>query len=135
MAMMAWSDEFSVGVKAMDEQHKGLIQVVNDLHLAMTEGRAKEQTGPLLKSLLRYTQEHFAAEEALMNRTKFAGLAGHAAKHRDLTVQVQNYVSRYQRGEIALDVHLLLFLCDWLKTHIQKDDKTYGPWLNSAGVR
>ena len=135
MAMMTWSDQFSVGVTAMDEQHKKLVSAVNELHTAMMEGHAKEQTGPLLQALVRYTKEHFAAEEALMTRAKFAGFDEHVAKHKDLTIQVQNYVDRFERGELALDVHLLRFLCDWLRTHIQKEDKIYGEWMNAQGIK
>ncbi len=132
---MTWSDSFSVGVKAMDEQHKGLVKALNDLHAAMVAGQAKAVAGDLLKTLLKYTREHFAAEEALMRRAQYPDLAGHCAKHKDLAGQVEKFAGRYERGEIALNVDLLMFLRDWLLTHIQKTDRDYGPWLNAKGVR
>jgi hemerythrin len=135
MALMTWSDSFSTGVKAMDDQHKGLVNALNDLHAAMLGGHDKAATESLLTTLVQYTHNHFAAEEALMTRTKYPRQTAHTAKHRDLTGQVEQFVDRYERGEQALNVDLLTFLRDWLMTHIQKEDKEYGPWLNQNGVK
>jgi hemerythrin len=52
-----------------------------------------------------------------------------------LTRQVEDYVARYDRGEAAMSVHILSFLHEWLVTHIQKEDRQYGSWLNSHGIR
>jgi hemerythrin len=135
MALMTWSDSLSTGVKAMDEQHKGLVNTLNELHGAMISGSNKAAAGPLLDRLVKYTHDHFAAEEALLKRTKFPKLDAHLGKHKDLTTQVQAFVGRYQRGELSLNMDLLLFLRDWLTTHIQKEDRKYGPWLNQNGIR
>jgi hemerythrin len=134
MALMTWSDSLSTGVKAMDEQHKGLVNTLNELHAAMLGGNNKSATGPLLDRLVKYTHDHFASEEALMTRGEYPKLDAHLAKHRDLTGQVEKFVGRYQRGELSLNVDLLMFLRDWLTTHIQKEDREYGPWLNQKGI-
>lgn len=135
MALMTWNDSFSTGVRAMDEQHKGLVNTLNELHAAMLAGQSNGVTGKLLTALVKYTHEHFTAEEALMTRTRYPKLAAHCGKHRDLTGQVEHFVQRYERGEIALNLDLLMFLRDWLLNHIQKEDRDYGPWLNQNGVR
>jgi len=62
-------------------------------------------------------------------------LPAHRIVHRELTKQVEEYVGRYEKGDITLGVHLLNFLSDWLTKHIQGEDKKYGPWLNEHGVR
>jgi hemerythrin len=135
MALLNWSDQYSVGVQAIDTQHHGLVDVLNDLHTAMMRGQAANVTGPLLSKLVKYTVDHFSAEEAMMQSTKFPGLAEHRVKHRELTKQVEEFAGRFERGEATLSVQLLNFLRDWLTTHILKEDKEYGPWLNKHGVR
>ncbi len=135
MALMTWNDSFSVGVKAMDEQHKGLVRTLNELHAAMMSGQAKAVSGDLLKTLVKYTRDHFASEEALMRRAQFPQLAAHCAQHKNLAGQVEKFVGRYERGETALNIDLMMFLRDWLTTHIQKTDRDYGPWLNAHGVK
>jgi hemerythrin-like metal-binding protein len=131
---MTWSDKFSVGVKALDNQHIALVNTLNELYEAMMKGQAKSVTGPLLTKLVKYTQEHFAAEEKMMASTKFPGLAQHVVKHKDLIKQVSAFVERYERGEISLSSELMKFLRDWLGTHILKEDHEYGPWLNKNGI-
>lgn len=135
MALMTWTDSFSVGVTAMDEQHKGLVKTLNELHAAMLTGQATTVTGDLLKRLVQYTHQHFAAEEALMKQAGFPGVAAHCVLHRNLTGQVEKFAGRFDRGEISLNVELLMFLRDWLITHIQKTDREYGPWLNAHGTK
>lgn len=134
MPLMTWSDKFSVGVKAMDNQHIALVNTLNELYEAMMKGQSKTITGPLLNKLVKYTQDHFAAEEKLMTSGKFPGLAQHVVKHKELIKQVGEFVVRFERGESALSSDLMKFLRDWLGTHILKEDHEYGPWLNKNGI-
>ena len=135
MALLTWNSQYAVGVQALDAQHTGLFKALNDLHDAMMKGQAQKLTGSLLNKLVDYTRKHFAAEEAMMASTGYPGLAAHRLKHRALTGQVEEYVARYDKGEITLNVQLLNFLREWLTNHIEKTDKEYGPWMNQHGVK
>ena len=119
----------------LDGQHTVLFGILNDLHAAMLKGQAQSLTGPLLRKLVDYTRTHFAAEESMMSAAKYPALASHRAKHLDLTTEVEDYVARFERGEVSVNLHLLNFLRDWLTNHIQKVDQEYGPWLNEHGAR
>jgi hemerythrin len=134
MALIPWSNDLSVGVEAMDGQHKRLVKAVNDLHEAMAAGHSKEIMGGLLDSLVRYTREHFVSEEALLMRSRYPKLTPHRVLHNDLTKKVEDYVRRFKSGEIAMSVGLMDFLRDWLTFHIKQEDKAYGVWLNQQGV-
>jgi hemerythrin len=135
MAFMTWNDKLSVGVQTLDNQHTVLIETLNDLHAAMMKGQARSVAGDILHNLVKYTVDHFAAEESMMEQTKYPGLATHCLMHRDLTEQVGDYVARFEKGDLTLGVHLLNFLSDWLTKHIQGEDQKYGPWMNERGVR
>ena len=135
MALIAWDNSFSVGVKAIDNQHKGLLEIVNELYAAMMQRQTKSVTGPLLNKLVNYTQVHFSAEEKMMQATDYPHLIQHRARHLDLTRQVGEFMTRYEHGDGSLNIHLLRFLSDWLTRHIQQEDKEYGPWLNQHGVQ
>jgi hemerythrin-like metal-binding protein len=134
MALASWNSSYSVGVKSIDTQHTVLFDILNELHDAMMKGQASNVTSPLLKKLVKYTQEHFAAEEKTLEAAKYPGLRDHQVKHADLIRQVQEYVVRHDKGEITVNMQLMNFLRDWLTNHIQKVDKEYGSWLNSHGV-
>jgi hemerythrin len=134
MAFLVWTDKFSVGIKKIDDQHMVLVETLNDLHAAMMKGQAQTVTGPLLKKLVDYTRDHFSSEEYMMASVNYPGLAVHRIKHRDLTKQVEEFIGRFERGEIRINLELLNFLNDWLTTHIQKEDKEYSPWLIEHGA-
>lgn len=134
MALLTWTQCFSVGVKSIDDQHTVLFNTINDLHAAMMKGQARAKVGELLCTLLVYTRSHFSAEEAIMEDAKYPGLATHRIEHRKLTKQVEKYVERYQQGDLTLSLDLADFLSDWLKNHILSRDQSYRPWLNEHGV-
>lgn len=134
MAFLNWSDKFSVGVKSLDEQHIVLFDTLNELHAAMMRGQARNIAGPLLHKLVNYTHDHFAAEEATMASVGYPDLARHRLKHQELGKQVEEYVQRFENGDITVSVHLLNFLSDWLTKHIQGEDQHYGPWMNEHDV-
>ncbi len=135
MALVTWSEKLSVGVKTLDDQHTVLFNTINDLHAAMMKGQARSVIGGLLKTLLDYTRNHFTAEEELLDSKQYPDLSQHKILHRELTRQVEDYIARFEKGDITLSHHLSDFLSDWLTTHIQKADQAYGPWLNGRGVR
>jgi hemerythrin-like metal-binding protein len=135
MSLIVWTDDLSVGVKSIDDQHTVLFESINNLHAAMMKGQSRTVVGPLLHTLVSYTHEHFAAEEAIMEAAMYPALATHRIKHKELTKQVEEYVTRYESGDITLSVQLSDFLSDWLTKHIQSTDKEYSPWLNEHGVR
>jgi hemerythrin-like metal-binding protein len=135
MPLVVWSDKLSVGVKAIDEQHTVLFDTINDLHAAMMKGQAKAIVGELLAKLLTYTRNHFSDEERMMELAKYPDLAQHQLLHRNLTKQVEEYIARYQKGDLALSLDLSGFLSEWLKTHIQSVDQSYGPCMNQHGIR
>jgi len=134
MALLTWNDKYSVGVPTIDAQHKVLFDIINSLHDAMMKGQAQALTGPLLHRLADYTNTHFTSEEGKMSAAKYPGLAEHKVKHRNLVKQVEEFVLRYDKGEIALNLQLLNFLRDWLTNHIQKEDLAYSPSMVKLGL-
>jgi hemerythrin len=134
MALISWSDQYSVGVKAIDAQHATLFTAVNELHAAMLQGNAQNATGPLLKKLLNYTRDHFTAEEKMLADSKYPELMEHRNHHRDLIKQVEDFMVRYERGDSTINIQLLRFLSNWLTRHIRQEDKQYSEWVNGHGV-
>lgn len=134
MPLLTWNDSLSVGVHTIDGQHAVLVGILNDLYDSMMKGQAKEFTGPLLKKLINYTRDHFAAEEAMMAAAGYSGLPAHRREHQALTKQVTEFAARFDRGECSVNIELLRFLRNWLANHIQQSDKLYGPAMRQRGV-
>lgn len=134
MALLMWSEKYSVGVKEMDSQHVTLVNILNELHTAMLKGQAQNVADPLLKNMLEYMQQHLSTEEALMEGAGFPGLAEHCAEHQALRAKVQEYNARFKQGDITMYPELLYFVRDWFVNHMQQMDKKYTAWMNERGI-
>lgn len=134
MALINWSENFSVNIKEIDEQHKKLISMVNELHEAMKGGKGKEALGSIFTGLIQYVGTHFAAEEKFMSLHAYPGFTAHKAEHIKLTQKALDLQKNFQQGAPVLTIEVMNFLKDWLQTHILETDKKYGKFLNSKGI-
>ena len=115
----------------MDDQHQQLFKIVNELHTAMRSGKGKDVAANLLRRLIDYTVQHFAAEEKLMEQKGYPGLTAHQAEHRALTHKVVTFKKDFDAGIVSITPELMKFLQDWLTNHIQTVDRKYGEFINS----
>ena len=135
MAIMEWGPTLSVKVKKFDDQHKKLVDLVNQLHDAMKAGQGNVALGSVLQSLISYTATHFKDEEQVMQANGYPDLARHKSEHEKLVKQVLELQSKFQSAAGGiLTMTVMSFLKDWLVTHIQGEDKKYGVFLNSKGI-
>lgn len=134
MALVDWNSSLSVGVSKFDDEHKKLVDMVNNLHDAMKAGKGKEVVGTILDGLVTYTRTHFASEEKLMLQHKYPGYENHKKEHNALVMQVTDVVSQFKSGSAPLASSVLQFLVAWLTKHIKGDDKQYGAFFNNLGI-
>lgn len=135
MALMIWNSRYSVGIEALDNQHKALLSLLNEFHAASMKGKAQEVAGALMLQIVSLAQEHFSAEQRLMESTKYPRTADHCARHQELSAQLAAFVARHENGDTMVYTQLLYFMRDWLSKHMQTEDRDYAPWLASHGVR
>jgi len=131
---MTWKNEYSVNIRQIDIQHKKLVELINDLHEAMSAGKAKDVLEKILGELVAYTKFHFSKEEELMETNGYAGLLAHRIKHKELTEKVLQFQNNFRSGSAALSIELMNFLKSWLVDHIQGTDKQYSAPLNAKGI-
>lgn len=130
-----WKESYSVGIQTIDAQHKQLISLIAKLQDAMAQSRGRGVVGPILNEVVHYTRAHFATEEKLMESNGYPDFAAHRAIHTELTRAVLDLQSRFTAEEVALSVHTLQFLKEWLVDHIFGADQKYAPFLSAKGVR
>ena len=136
MAFFEWSESLNVGVESINDQHKKLVAMVNDLHDAMQKGQAASALGKTLDGLINYTKSHFAYEEKLFADTGYADAAAHKLEHDKLTATVVEVQQKYNGGAgDSLSAGVMDFLKSWLVDHIQGTDRKYGPHLQAKGVK
>jgi hemerythrin len=133
MSNFKWTTDLSVGVKASDDDHKRLLDLIDQLSEGMSRGHGKAIIGKVLDELESYTRYHFAREEEFFERTGYPAV-DHKREHRELVEQVVTLQSRHKTGETALAMETLQILKKWLTVHIQGSDMKYGSYLNANGI-
>lgn len=134
MALLNLSDEYSVKTKSIDQQHSKLIDLINQLHSAMKEGKGKEAIGKVINELISYTQVHFSHEESLMSKYSYPGYIKHKSMHDELVKQVLETEKEFKAGKTVISQDVLNFLKKWFVEHIIGTDKLYTNFMKSKGV-
>jgi len=134
MPLVHWSEGISVGVEQLDNDHKALINLINELYDAMQAGRETDVLESIFGRLIDYTHTHFLREEQLMDKYNFPGLAAHKIQHVELTTRVQQFHKKFMAGESpSLSLELLALFKTWLISHIRVSDFQYRPYLKDEG--
>ncbi|MDR3625341.1 MAG: bacteriohemerythrin [Ignavibacteriaceae bacterium] len=132
MPLVRWSDDYSVSIKEIDDQHKKLFDLINDLHDAMKAGKGKDILEKVLKELTAYTEFHFSSEEILMQNCKYPDYKQHKVKHDEFTQKVKEFEQKYLDGSFLLSQEIVQYLIDWLTKHIKESDKQYSMFVIKA---
>ncbi|MBN2838407.1 MAG: bacteriohemerythrin, partial [Fusobacteriaceae bacterium] len=122
---MPWKDSYSVNVKSIDEQHKKLVSIINELNNAMLYEKGRSVIGKVLKDLVDYTVSHFDYEEKLMEKNGYSDLENHKKIHKDLLKTVGKFYDEFSSGEVEMSKDIMDFLKTWLSEHILGSDKKY----------
>lgn len=131
MAFLDWDDALNLGIESIDEQHRGLVALVNELHAALTSGAAVCPAESLVESLKTYAVEHFGTEEGYMLAAQSPELPVHRAEHEAFKIAVAHYEDRCAKGE-ATPERMLAFLKTWLTEHIAGMDQRMAASLGPA---
>ncbi len=133
MEMVRWDDSLSVQIEEIDEQHKQLLGLMNDLFDAMKKGEGRSVLEKTLDGLLEYTEYHFSAEEKYMREFDYDEYEQHKNEHDALREEVLHYRNQLTSDRVTLD--LLGFLWNWIQTHVKQTDKRYAPFFQEKGLK
>ena len=135
--LITWSSTFSCGVKVIDDQHKGLIDLVNDLFSHSTGNDVQERNyfDLVIQDLVKYVKNHFSTEEKLMSATKFPGYIEHKKEHEAFILKVVKTVKDYKEGKRYTLASISRFLKDWVLSHIAVMDKKYFEYFKKVASR
>jgi len=124
-----WTDDLSVGVPRMDDQHRVLLRLINRVADLGASGASGSAIRTILGQLVDYTRFHFGDEEKLMASRGYPDLPGHHKVHEAFVSEVVSLLERMGTGEQVDATSLLVILKDWLVRHIQGTDKKYGAYF------
>jgi len=129
MPKLIWTDDLSVGVFRFDSEHKKLIDLLNKLNEAMSQGQGQKVMSGILSELIHYTKTHFKNEEEAMEKANYAGLAEQKKQHSDFTEKIQDLQEQYALGKTSITIEVFNFLNSWVQKHIKTEDKKYAGFV------
>lgn len=120
--MLKWDDKLNLGVASIDDEHKYLLFLANEVVSAVKGGGEGKTLIPLFRKLHEYTVTHFHNEEEYMAGISFPGLAEHQRQHHDLKHRVLEYQDHlYRKRDVSAD-EVIDFMKGWLVDHIIHSD-------------
>lgn len=123
MAHLHWSSDLDTGINVIDNQHRRIVEYINQLHHAIETGDRPE-VAEVLEELVDYTLSHFTFEEELMEKADYPFISAHKKVHKLFVKRVADFRQRFELGEdIAPQLHTALKT--WLVNHIRHDDADY----------
>ena len=135
--LVKWSQTFSVGIKLIDDQHKGLLNLVNDLfnHVGGDEASERAYFQKVIQTAVNYVKVHFATEEKIMIATKFPGYLEHKKAHDTFVLTVVDNIRDFEAGKKFTLSGFTKFLKEWVLTHIAIMDKQYFAYFKHIATR
>jgi hemerythrin-like metal-binding protein len=128
---LEWTAEYTVHNAEIDEDHQHEFGLVNRLHEAILAGEGREVLGVLLSGLTKYISIHFANEEKLMAEVHYPEMTAHIQSHEELRRRIQDVEARFDRGESAITIELMIFLSSWIKNHITSADRRLDEYVKA----
>ncbi len=123
MAYFEWANDLIIDGGPIDEDHRKLVDSLNQLHTATTEGRGREVVGGILKQLIADTADHLHREEQQMAAAKYPHLDRHRVGHDHFVRDLRHLLAQYEEGRVTVAAQLSTVLRDWLSLHIRRYDK------------
>ncbi|MEI6559604.1 MAG: bacteriohemerythrin [Rhodospirillaceae bacterium] len=125
------TDEYRIGIDSVDQEHRYLIGIYNDLVARIRGDGAEDLIDGVIKKLFDYADYHFASEERVMVSTGFPGLEPHRRQHESF-VRALNDLVAGQAGDGTQTLHkVMLFVGSWIRGHILVTDKQLGEYVHS----
>ena len=136
MSQLMWTDDLSIGIDSIDDQHKILFGLIDQLQEAMSRGESRSVLGDIFQGLVDYTEKHFKHEEELFEKYGYSEAAEHNKKHKDFVKEMETLYQQFNENtNFMIGVDVMKFLTDWLVSHIQGTDRQYAPYMIEKGLR
>ncbi len=134
--MMAYTFDKSLetGNIAIDNQHRELIDAINNLLNACSQGKGRDEIKNTINFLTDYTVKHFIDEEKLQKQYNYPDYPAHKKLHDDFKEEVSKIVNEYEENgtSVVLTFKVNNIIASWLIKHIKGEDKKVAAYIKNA---
>jgi hemerythrin len=124
-----WQPFYSVGDPELDEEHKRVLGIIDDLRTAIETGNEQHGVKEVLDQLTHYTMTHFEHEEKVLKACGYPRFEPHKVMHDEMRRRTLEFKAT---PDAIAGRDLLQFVRNWWVRHIQNQDKAYAPYLDAV---
>ena len=125
-----WEESYSVGFPPIDDQHKTLVVMINDLFANCREDGITSRAvfARIINEAGEYARSHFSTEEKYLLMAGYPDFQNHKKEHESFMAEIRNEFKKFREGSASPE-YLARYLKGWLLNHIAVTDKKFEPYL------
>ena len=132
MQLLQWNKELEIGIENVDSQHKQLINMINELTLAVEYNQQNSSLLPIVDRLLEYAGNHFQVESGIFAQYEFPNRVDHEAEHATFIDKVKYIRRQCELLDTPMSAKIREFLLHWFINHIKSKDMEYKRFIYKA---
>ncbi|OGT20196.1 MAG: hypothetical protein A2342_02880 [Gallionellales bacterium RIFOXYB12_FULL_54_9] len=117
-----WDNNLRIGIDIIDEHHRYLFDLINDLYEVVVRKRGAREVARLIKALDAYAKVHFRAEEQMMEHYGYQGISRQIGQHQTFEHKLAEFYQELHDNPFVAQFDVLVYLHDWLLHHIRVED-------------
>lgn len=117
-----WDATLSVGIDVIDEHHRYLFELVNNLIDVLADDREVKELVYTIKSLEHYVLVHFHAEERMMEYYGYDRIDSHKVQHHQFQKRLEGFFLEMYSNPFTVKNEIVTYLLNWLVAHIRNED-------------
>ena len=129
-----WSDENNCNVKVIDDQHKELVELLNELYQHLGDSY-NWRVESLVKRLIEHLREHFDTEEDLMKSNQYQSYISHKLEHDRHFKKVLDYQTALKEENEVISLEFLNSMKTWFYNHLDFNDRKLGKYLSDQEIK
>ena len=122
MSLVTWREDFSLGVEAVDVEHREMIELINALDASMGQGASHAVVVDTLGEIYARIAAHFALEEKIMRGAGYEHLAAHKNDHERLLDRLLDVIDSVDEEGSYDRAALSDYLGGWFSVHFRVHD-------------
>ena len=129
--LVNWNEKYLTGIGLIDDQHKELVKLINQLFKACLGGNESLDTvfKETMSRMVEYVRFHCTLEIEMLARIKYPEYADHKKQHDSLVQMILDAAQEYNGGKNFVPHQFVRSLRDWLCGHIAISDKKYVAYI------
>ena len=125
--LITWKPGYELGIPIIDEQHRGVVTIINSLYYGMQHKHGESMLAPITHMICDYTRIHFEIEEDFLRKCNFPDVDSHQLLHKELIGDLSRAKkeSMFKRDSLQF----MDFLKKWWIDHICNKDRQFRDYL------